>query len=58
MAQLIIRYLDDELLRALKFRAAQHGGSAETEYSAILHAVLGNQPNIDTDEDFQHKHIV
>jgi len=40
MAQLIVRNLDEELVRALKLRAAQHGRSAEAEHRAILKAAL------------------
>ena len=40
MAQLIVRNLDDELVRRLKIRAAQHGRSAEAEPREILRAAL------------------
>ena len=40
MAQLIVRNLDDELVRALKVRAAKHGRSAEAEHREILKATL------------------
>ena len=40
MAQLIVRNLDDEVVEALKARAAAHGRSAEAEHRAILYAAL------------------
>ncbi|MBW4631912.1 MAG: hypothetical protein KME30_08390 [Iphinoe sp. HA4291-MV1] len=40
MAQLIVRNLDEEVVRRLKLRAAQNGRSAEAEHRAILEAVL------------------
>lgn len=40
MAQLIVRNLDDDLVEALKARAAAHGRSAEAEHRAILDAAL------------------
>ena len=40
MAQLIVRNLDDEIVDALKARAAIHGRSAEAEHRAILYAAL------------------
>ncbi len=40
MAQLIVRGLDDDLVRTLKVRAARHGRSAEAEHRAILESVL------------------
>ena len=40
MAQLIVRNLDDDVVDALKERAAAHGRSAEAEHRAILHAAL------------------
>ena len=36
MAQLTVRKLPDEVLRALKIRAARHGRSAEAEHRLIL----------------------
>ena len=38
--QLIVRNLDDGLVRALKRRAARHGRSAEAEHREILRAAL------------------
>jgi plasmid stability protein len=35
-AQLIVRNIDESLVKILKIRAAQHGRSAETEHREIL----------------------
>ena len=40
MAQLLVRNLDDDLVRRLKVRAAQRGRSAEEEHREILKAAL------------------
>ena len=40
MGQLIVRGLDDRLIRALKHRAARAGRSAEAEHCAILEQAL------------------
>lgn len=40
MAQLTVRKLDDQLIRALKIRAAERGRSAEAEARAILREAL------------------
>lgn len=42
MGQLLVRNLDDELVRLLKIRAAQHGHSMEAEHRQILKEVLTN----------------
>ena len=64
MAQLMVRNLPDELVRALKQRAAKHNRSAEQEHREILKAalrgprrrpladVLAGMPNVGTDADF------
>ena len=44
MAQLIVRNLEDEIVRALKLRATQHGRSAEEEHREILRAALRRRP--------------
>ena len=46
MAQLIVRDLDEELVRRLKARAAKRGRSAESEHREILRAALleGRRP--------------
>jgi plasmid stability protein len=41
VAQLIVRDLDEEIVAALKARAAEHGRSAEAEHRRILEAALG-----------------
>ncbi len=40
MAQLIVRELEESIVRALKVRAAEKGVSAEAEHRAILREVL------------------
>lgn len=40
MGQLTVRKLDDELIRRLKVRAAEHGRSAEAEHREILKQAL------------------
>lgn len=65
MAQLIVRDLDAELVRALKQRAARHGRSAEAEHRLILAQALSvdlerpsfktflmTMPDVVTDEEF------
>src|SRR5277367_6380092 len=64
MAQLVVRNLPEELVRALKLRAAKHNRSAEQEHREILEAalrgpkrrtlaaVLASMPNVGRDEDF------
>lgn len=48
MPQLIVRQLEEGLVRALKERAARRGRSAEAEHRAILEAALrGPYPNRD-----------
>jgi plasmid stability protein len=42
VAQLIVRNLDEKILRALKIRAARHGRSAEAEHREILREALLN----------------
>jgi len=43
MAQLTVRNLDGDLLRALKRRAARHGCSAEAEHrDSLLEALAGD----------------
>ena len=61
MAQLIVRNLDEDLVRRLKERAARNGRSAEEEHRQILRAVLRRQglvsrlaemPDVGDDGDF------
>ena len=40
MGQLLLRNVDDDLIRRLKERAAAHGRSAEAEHRAILERAL------------------
>ena len=47
MAQLIVRNVEEELVRELKLRAAQHGRSAEEEHRQILrHALRPEHPGL------------
>jgi antitoxin FitA len=41
---LIVRNLDDELVRRLKMRAARHNRSAEAEHREILREALSREP--------------
>ncbi len=43
MGQLIVRGLDDAIIRALKQRAARKGRAAEAEHRAILEEVLRSE---------------
>jgi len=61
MAQLIVRNLDDELVRLLKARAAANGLSAEEQHRRILRTALRTRkladhlramPDVGADEDF------
>jgi plasmid stability protein len=64
MAQLMVRNLPEELVKALKRRAARHNRSAEQEHREILKVtlrgprrrslaeVLGSIPNVGDDADF------
>lgn len=66
IAQLIVRNIDERLVRLLKVRAAQHGRSAEAEHREILRhalqaggdaasfdAFLLEMPNVGEDCDFE-----
>jgi len=45
MATLTVRNLDEEIVRCLRIRAAEHGRSAEAEHREILRATLtGGEP--------------
>lgn len=65
MGQLIVRNVAEDIVRALKRRAARHGRSAEAEHREILRtalrddaergsfkAFLTSMPDVATDEDF------
>jgi plasmid stability protein len=61
---LIVRNVDQEIVKSLKESAARHGRSAEAEHRAILEAalrrprkrslyeVLASMPNVGKDSDF------
>jgi plasmid stability protein len=66
MAQLIVRRLEEALVRALKMRAANHGRSAEAEHREILRRALASEkerpplrdllldmPDVGNDSDFE-----
>ena len=61
MSQLIVRNLDEELVRRLRQRASEHGRSAEEEHRQILRAALrsdglgaylSEMPPVGEDSDF------
>jgi plasmid stability protein len=43
MATLTVRNLDDETVRRLRIRAAEHGRSAEAEHREILRAAVADE---------------
>jgi plasmid stability protein len=45
VATLTVRNLDDNVVRALRIRAAEHGRSAEAEHREILKTVLSAGPS-------------
>jgi plasmid stability protein len=45
VAQLIVRNIEEEVVEALKLRAAQHGRSAEAEHRELLRQALLKQPS-------------
>jgi plasmid stability protein len=65
MPDLLVRGVDEDLVRALKERAGAHGRSAEAEHRAILAAalahpkrrslaeVLASMPAVGLDADFE-----
>ena len=65
MANLLVRGVDEALVKALKERAGAHGVSAEAEHRQILEAALSRPkkrsfaelltaiPEVGTDADFQ-----
>lgn len=65
MANLLVRGVDEDLVRALKERAGAHGLSAEAEHRQILEAALSRPkkrsfaealaaiPDVGTDADFE-----
>jgi antitoxin FitA len=66
MSQLLVRDVDEEIIAALRRRAAEHGRSAEEEHRLILRElllsaqprkrsfkeVLAEMPNVGEDPDF------
>gem|GEM_PF-574930 len=66
VAQLVVRNLDENTVRALKERAAEHGRSAEEEHREILRralnvpspgfkAMLMSVPDVGDDADFARR---
>ncbi|HEY3720522.1 MAG TPA: plasmid stabilization protein [Roseiarcus sp.] len=67
MASLLVRGLDDELVKALKARAVEHGHSAKAEHRLILKEaleqprrrsfaeILASMPDVGRDDDFEHE---
>lgn len=65
MASLIVRNIDDDIVKALKQRASRNGISAEAEHRKILEQVLrqpakksfaeviSSMPNVGKDSDFE-----
>ena len=66
MAQLLVRGIEDDVVRELKLRAARHGRSAEEEHRQILRKALRSQgaeqslkdllaamPAVGSDRDFE-----
>ena len=47
MAQLVVRNIDEDLVRRLKRRAAEHGRSAEEEHRQLLRVALRSDGLID-----------
>jgi plasmid stability protein len=70
MADLLVRGIDDELVRALKERAGIHGRSAEAEHREILASalqrprrksfaqVLAAMPDVGLDADFERAEAI
>ena len=48
MAQLLVRKINQELVRRLKVRAAQHGRSMEAEHREILRQALLEREPVET----------
>ena len=69
MAQLMVRKVTEELVKALKQRAAKHSRSAEQEHREILQSalqgprrralaeVLASMPNVGRDKDFAREQV-
>ena len=52
MSQLIVRNIGEDIVRALKRRAARHGRSAEAEHREILRAALSDEAERDSFKAF------
>jgi len=64
MANLVVRNIDDDIVKALKFKAGKHGISAEAAHRQILKEalltlpkktfaeILATMPNVGRDSDF------
>jgi plasmid stability protein len=50
VAQLVVRNLEEAVVRALRVRAARHGRSAEAEHRELLRAALLERPAADFKE--------
>jgi antitoxin FitA len=50
MGQLTVRKVDDEIIRRLKVRAAEHGRSAEAEHREILKQALLAEKKMEVSE--------
>jgi len=50
MPQLVVRKIEEKLVRALKMRAASHGRSAEAEHRELLKQALLKAPEVDFKE--------
>ena len=69
MANLIVRNVNEDIIKALKMRAGRHGTSAEAEHRKILAQallrrrkrsfaqVLAAMPNVGKDSDFKRVQI-
>lgn len=69
MAQLLVRKLTEDLVKALKQRAARHNRSAEQEHREILQSalrgprrrpladVLATMPEVGQDQDFLREQL-
>jgi len=67
VADLLVRGVDEEVVKALKKRAGSHGHSAEAEHRAILAAalltprrrplaqLLASMPDVGRDDDFERR---
>jgi len=67
MSSLIVRGVDEAVLRALKMRAVRHGRSTEAEHRALLAEVLlqprrrplaevlASMPDVGDDADFERE---